>query len=358
MASLDEESAHKNAVVIQSSYRGYKVRQNFQSSQNEVPNVMEESTVASEAEESVEVGGSADTALNERATVIQTHYRGYKVRREQAAKVSDVDNNNSKDDNGDSDGMMESDLNKRAVVIQSAYRSYVTRRGLKEGAEGTGGDRGVGEGLEVVEEETREEVEAAAAVVSSEGDEGEDGGEQVLQEKAVIIQRTYRGYSVRRGLKQKQEEKRERQELDSRATVIQSAYRGYVDRRSYTQRREQLTQVEGQLEHQEGEGEYYDVDGKDTYATYVQTGIRGHVVRREHEQVVESYQESAVVIQSTYRGYRVRRQLQESSHATHIHASVRAHQTRQKLLFSFQLLFSELQSFKFFKRSARLNFEY
>ena len=168
---------------------------------------------------------------------------------------------------------------------------------------------------------------------------------------AARIQAGYRGYNTRRELKAR----------DEAATTIQAGYRGYIIRKGMKERQNGKSDLE-RIEEEDASDVNQPKDGKDlakseeeeAAAIKIQSAFRGHrtreAVRNEKEDKVSGEErkdsasaqdaggaatnelqpdEAATKIQSSYRGYYTRKQLDEKQEAaTKIQAYYRGYRVR------------------------------
>ena len=270
--------AHQHAINIQSSWRGYNTRQEYQHLNQKAPKQAKVSPTPPEKE----VSNSKGHDYNHHATVIQSSYRGYRVRKK------NKEAGNRKDDTTKSSHDIIQNQDEAATVIQAGYRGYKSRRDFQNKQKGT---------------------------TQQQDHNGPAGDEKMRNDKATVIQSSYRGYKARKELKIKKNTdiddtiyiqgavagrdsrnnyEDEKRQHDS-ATVIQANYRGYRSRK----------QLKNGKQPQQTESD------SEQYADRIQGAVKGKKVRIDHGHDGKKENDSAVVIQSNYRGYRTRKQMKE-----------------------------------------------
>ena len=330
MEDQDKEEIERHAVTIQSSFRGYKVRKTSKEVGKESSNLEEDghSSIADQDEnDHVEEKSPEDNSeLTEKIIIIQRSYRGYKVRKARKEEQG------GQETSGEPAGKVtpptfsdphekENFSNHHAVVIQSAYRGYVVRKDYKPGK-----NDDVIVQNETDEAENREkELDQQAVIIQSSyrgykarkkyqeekeklQSENESADKTVdLNENAVIIQSAYRGYNARKTYNAKKREAEAQRETETNATLIQSAYRGYKSRKEYS------TRVANQ------KADSYEED-------------EGHTVRIvEYPEEVDVREERIIIIQSAYRGYKIRKTIQLEESAETVQGYARGYQARKRL---------------------------
>ncbi|XP_033915005.3 myosin-IIIa-like isoform X1 [Acipenser ruthenus] len=282
-----QEKREQSAVVLQSAYRGHKVRKDHNNDRNKVKT---ESFIIQ----------------------LQAVCRGYLARKQYKEVVNEK--------------------NKAATKIQARYRGHKDRKSLKRKREAIMKEKEA--------EETKSVQEQSSVEKAQEGEDGsingdtESGGQQQDDKDdtkaAIVLQSNYRGYRERKRMKERRQnadvvctdlpppvameeaEQNETQEPESNtvdkegeearaATVIQSNFRGHRERRKL-----------------EEEGKIPVGAKKTTNVEQKQQTPRGSVKSnaesmQQQAEKTEGDEEAkaAVVIQSNFRGHKERRRLQQ-----------------------------------------------
>ncbi|KAK1172053.1 myosin-IIIa-like [Acipenser oxyrinchus oxyrinchus] len=343
-----QEKRAQSVVVLQSAYRGHKVRKDHTNNRNKVK--------------------------TERFIIqLQAVCRGYLARKQYKEVVNEK--------------------NKAATKIQACYRGHKDRKSLKRKREAIMKEKEA--------EETKSIQEQPSVEKAQEGEDGsingdtESGGQQQDDEDdtkaAIVLQSNYRGYRQRKRMKERRQnadvvctdlpppvameeaEQNETQELESNtvdtegeearaATVIQSNFRGHQERRRLEEegkipvRAKKATNVEqkqqtprgsvkSNAESMQQQAKKTEGDEEAKAAVVIQSNFRGHKERRRLQQegkipnkrkeevkgesveeaptVTEEFPEppsdeagadeekAATVIQSNFRGHRDRKRLKE-----------------------------------------------
>ncbi|XP_066574205.1 myosin-IIIa [Amia ocellicauda] len=274
------EKREQSAVVLQSAYRGYKVRKEHVGERNTAKNV---------------------TFI----TQLQAVCRGYLARKKYKEIVDEK--------------------NKAAVKIQARYRGHKERRSFKRKKEAMMKDKQSAD-TNSVQEQSGEEA-APQETPSENGDQQQQGDETKQEHAAVVLQSNYRGYRERKRLKEEQEFKPDdfadlpppvdeddiqlelvsseeespanTDEQAKAATVIQSNFRGHRERKKLEE--------EGKIPPR----------GKKAKATEEETQPDKESVKSEEEKTEvtpgneKDEAKAAVVIQSNFRGHKERKRLQQ-----------------------------------------------
>ena len=354
MDDLDQSELDKHAVTIQSSFRGYRVRkkrkeqQDFTSLDEEQDEPAASSILGeSDADENTLEDGSPE--MNEKVIIIQSRYRGYKVRKarkeqkeekeeKETEKENEEENNEPNDDLEQPSSNVpkvfdpheeENFFNHHAVVIQSAYRGYVVRKDyltrkndpgedIADGPTGTN-ELDLNEKAIIIQSSYRgykarkkyQETKENRQKGSDFDDKGPDPEEEKigLNKNAVIIQSAYRGYTARKEYDEQKQAKAEK-DLSANATVIQSAYRGYQSRKNHATRK----------------------------ANQKRESIEGHSVRIvEFPEDHDEQEAKIIIIQSAYRGYKIRKNMELEKSAESVQGYTRGYNSRKKLVETFYL---------------------
>ena len=316
----DEKMRNENATVIQSNYRRYKARKDLKSrkentDEDDATNI-QSALKGRESRKRYEL----EKQQNQSATVIQANYRGYKTRKELEGKrkkpqkeVSEVDFDEDAEKiqgvvrgrKTRNDHMRAKKENESAVVIQSNYRGYRTRKQMKESKSNLNDDatrlQGAlrGRNAREAHAKAKEEDEDASqiqAVVRGRAIRLEHAKQKEENESATLIQANYRGYQARKNLKGRLDD-------EEAATSIQGALRGREARKEYEAVKLENTGIAANV--------HSDDDNDD--ATIIQGALQGRNARNEFDKTKER-EENAAVIQAGYRGYKARKELQNSSH--------------------------------------------
>eukprot|EP00062_Callorhinchus_milii_P015760 gi/632966460/ref/XP_007899427.1/ PREDICTED: myosin-IIIa [Callorhinchus milii] len=330
---LDEQN--NAAVKIQSHFRGYKDRKSFQKKKEQrskihaaeaSPNEEQSKTdviTEEEVKENEKAVGSGEEHSQEEddegtkaAIVIQSNFRGYKERKQLKEKRMCQESAKAKPPmetsapNGSTTATPEKDEVKAATVLQSNYRGHRERKRLED------------EGR--IPPRTKKEQQQDKPKQQEEGE---------IQEQNQCS---------------KQEPTQETTDEDAKAAiVIQSNYRGHMERKRLQQERKVPAKINAKAEPREERiqeplqlEEAETSEGQDEYraATVIQSNFRGHQERKrlkeegklgKKKEVTEPIvtttetptpeeldncneeEEAAVKIQSNFRGYKERKQIQQ-----------------------------------------------
>ncbi|XP_041102994.1 myosin-IIIa-like [Polyodon spathula] len=283
-----QEKREQSAVVLQSAYRGHKVRKDHSNDRNKV-----------------KTGGFI--------TQLQAVCRGYLARKHYKEVVNEK--------------------NKAAAIIQARYRGHKDRKSFRRKREAIMKEK--------EEEEAKSFQEQPSVEKVQEGEDGsvngdtESGGQQQGDKDdtkaAIVLQSNYRGYRERKRMKERRQnadvactdlpppvameevEQNETQEAENNtvdtegeeearaATVIQSNFRGHRERRML-----------------EEEGKIPVRAKKTTDVEQKQQTPRGSVKSESMQQQAKETEgdegeeaKAAIVIQSNFRGHKERRRLQQ-----------------------------------------------
>uniref|UniRef100_A0A8C2EWD7 non-specific serine/threonine protein kinase n=1 Tax=Cyprinus carpio TaxID=7962 RepID=A0A8C2EWD7_CYPCA len=229
------EKREQSAVVLQSAYRGHKVRKRVADDKSKA-----KSEALITQFQAVCIGYLARQKYkelldekNKAAAKIQAHYRGHKERKsfkrkkeamqqEKAEKTEEVTEAPSEsegpvtEEHPQEGGEVVTDEadEKAAVVLQSNYRGYRERKNYKERRERnktlTGDELAVssstpegvtpGEDLDAVQEEVQENMEEEGKEAEEEAASGGDENNEQETKAATVIQSNFRGHKERKRL--------------------------------------------------------------------------------------------------------------------------------------------------------------
>ncbi|XP_030624792.1 myosin-IIIa [Chanos chanos] len=229
------EKREQSAVVLQSAYRGHKVRRRVADDKSKA---------------------KLDTFI----TQFQAVCRAYLARKKYKALVDEK--------------------NKAAAKIQAHYRGHKERKSFKKKKEAMQKEKSQAEKQEVRKEEIPSEV--ASPVTEEQAKGGEDIGEEDETKAAVVLQSNYRGYKERKKFKER------RKTLTGDELAATSSHPGDKDHTEHPAAGPViLEEEEEELEEEkkmEDEGKPFDegVDGEEEAkaATVLQSNFRGHKERK------------------------------------------------------------------------------
>ncbi|NWT36575.1 MYO3A protein, partial [Chroicocephalus maculipennis] len=318
-----KEQREKSAIKIQSVARGYLLRKKRK---------------------------ELTEARNKAAITIQSHYRGYKERKifkrrreslrkkqtENAASISEKEKDEGLQDNGESPSEVKSALPKTeeeaAVVVQSHYRGYRVRKNIKE------------QHKKIAEEELSAVEFLEAQLQPAQNDSLEEAANEETQDEAdAVTDSEWSGYSHTGNVQEQQKTSTE----GEGASVKQNPAVEHVGEGEEQASLEELSRkpsvkitAEPAPQQEQGNQDTLSADGQNKESAVVQprtdrdaernhlkheavmpTGCKG-IVRKEslrgsrkqveaEKQCSEDKEKAAVVIQSSYRGYRRRGQLRK-----------------------------------------------
>ncbi|NXV27618.1 MYO3A protein, partial [Rissa tridactyla] len=318
-----KEQREKSAIKIQSVARGYLLRKKRK---------------------------ELTEARNKAAITIQSHYRGYKERKifkrrreslrkkqtENAASISKKEKDEGLQDNGESPSEVKSALPKTeeaaAVVVQSHYRGYRVRKNIKE------------QHKKIAEEELSAVEFLEAQLQPAQNDSLEEAANEETQDEAdAVTDSEWSGYSHTGNVQEQQKTSTE----GEGASVKQNPAVEHVGEGEEQASLEELSRkpsvkitAEPAPQQEQGNQDTLSADGQNKESAVVQprtdrdaernhlkheavmpTGCKG-IVRKEslrgsrkqveaEKQCSEDKEKAAVVIQSSYRGYRRRGQLRK-----------------------------------------------
>ncbi|XP_039609847.1 myosin-IIIa isoform X1 [Polypterus senegalus] len=319
-----QEKRQQSAVVLQSAYRGYKVRKDHPQEKNKIK--MEKFITQLQAVcrgylYRKQYGEMVDEK-NKAAVKIQACYRGHKDRRsyrrkketmlkEEESRKAKTDEVSSCDTNIIENGVYETHVNededaKAAVVIQSNYRGYRERKRFKERHQNYNISL---EDATSVTEEASERI----ADVAEDNDQTDNSEEEV--KAATVIQSNFRGHRERKKLEEEGKIPCRSKKLSQKSTLENSVNSG-----------SEASEINGQVE------------DETKAAVVIQSNYRGHKERKrlqeegkipnkKYKEPIErdsdeqttkedsptelDEDKAATVIQSNYRGQQERKRLKE-----------------------------------------------
>nr|XP_014350789.1 PREDICTED: myosin-IIIa [Latimeria chalumnae] len=296
-----QEKRQESAVVIQSAYRGYKVRKE---NTHEKPN---------------------SKKLEEFIIKFQAVLRGYLARKHYNEK------------------------NQAAVKIQAHYKGYRERKSYKRKREAMTKNKGTTETEPVVKQHSTEELkneEPKETDKPSNPDKSSD--QQDKESAAVVIQSNYRGYKERKRLEQKHQHNAKQEESpmgnevsenettlnettaqesspkddrqEKAATVIQSNLRGYQERKHLEKegkipprKKKRLTEEKRKEQQNHVEDEQTAEQQKKRVSAKVRAAPADEYKADQKTKDKGEEEKAATVIQSNYRGYKERKHLKEKN---------------------------------------------
>uniref|UniRef100_A0A8C1K6K0 non-specific serine/threonine protein kinase n=1 Tax=Cyprinus carpio TaxID=7962 RepID=A0A8C1K6K0_CYPCA len=228
------DKREQSAVVLQSAYRGHKVRKRVADDKSKAAVITQFQAVCRGYLARQKYKELLDEK-NKAAAKIQAHYRGHKERKsfkrkkeamqkENAEKTEEVAEAQSEADGpvseeppkeGDEAVMDDAD-EKAAVVLQSNYRGYRERKKYKERRERnktlTGDELAISsstpeevtseENLEAIQEEVQENLEKEGNEAEEEAESGGDENNEQETKAATVIQSNFRGHKERKRLQE------------------------------------------------------------------------------------------------------------------------------------------------------------
>uniref|UniRef100_A0A672NH23 non-specific serine/threonine protein kinase n=1 Tax=Sinocyclocheilus grahami TaxID=75366 RepID=A0A672NH23_SINGR len=231
------EMREQSAVVLQSAYRGHKVRKRVADDKSKAKSeaVITQFQAVCRGYLARQKYKELLDEKNKAAAKIQAHYRGHKERKsfkrkkeamqkEKAEKTEEVTEVPSESEGpvteeppqeGGEVVMDEAD-EKAAVVLQSNYRGYRERKNYKEHRERnktlTGDELGVssstpeevtpGEDVDAIQEEVQENMEEEGKEAEEEAASGGDENNEQEAKAATVIQSNFRGHKERKRLQE------------------------------------------------------------------------------------------------------------------------------------------------------------
>ncbi|NWX72735.1 MYO3A protein, partial [Alca torda] len=317
-----KEQREKSAIKIQSVARGYLLRKKRR---------------------------ELTEARNKAAITIQSHYRGYKERKifkrrreslrkkqtENAASISEKEKDEGLQDNGESPSEVKNALPKTeeeaAVVVQSHYRGYRVRKNIKE------------QHKKIAEEELSAVEFLEAQLQPAQNDSLEEAANEETQDEAhAVTDSECSGYSPTGNVQEQQKTSTEGEGASVKQNpAVEHAGEGeeQASLEELSRKSVKITAEPGPQQEQ-GNQDTLSADGQNQESAVVQprtvrevernhlkheavmpTGCKG-IVRKEslrgsrkqvdtEEQGSEDKEKAALVIQSSYRGYRRRGQLRK-----------------------------------------------
>ncbi|XP_074429523.1 myosin-IIIa [Larus michahellis] len=347
-----KEQREKSAIKIQSAYRGFVARKEYANAKHNKK--VEENITRLQA---IARGyllrkkrKELNEARNKAAITIQSHYRGYKERKifkrrreslrkkqtENAASISEKEKDEGLQDNGESPSEVKSALPKTeeeaAVVVQSHYRGYRVRKNIKE------------QHKKIAEEELSAVEFLEAQLQPAQNDSLEEAANEETQDEAdAVTDSEWSGYSHTGNVQEQQKTSTE----GEGASVKQNPAVEHVGEGEEQASLEELSRkpsvkitAEPAPQQEQGNQDTLSADGQNKESAVVQprtdrdaernhlkheavmpTGCKG-IGRKEslrgsrkqveaEKQCSEDKEKAAVVIQSSYRGYRRRGQLRK-----------------------------------------------
>ncbi|XP_078056381.1 myosin-IIIa [Mustelus asterias] len=288
-----QEKRQQSAVAIQSAYRGHKVRKDMVIEKQK----LEQTIIKLQA---VARGYLCRKEYNEMleekrdATIkIQAHYRGYMDRKNLNIKLEyDINNPYERQTNSSDKEVQEAGKCSRKVS-----RNSVTDKHHEDAAR----------------------KPSSHATTASDVNDEED-------KAAKVIQSNYRGYRERKGPagkneQQKQEEGKGNEEDDTKAAiVIQSNYRGHRERKKLQENKAPVQTKEIGASRKGQQKGVAAREGADAKTATIQGNSRGSKERNEQPKEEKSTtadskedeELAAVKLQSNYRGFKERKQIQDT----------------------------------------------
>ncbi|MFT7809582.1 myosin-IIIa [Arapaima gigas] len=342
------EKREHSAVVLQSAYRGYKVRKEVTDDKNKAK--MEAYVVSLQAVCRGYLARKKCKELidekNKAAVKIQAHYRGHRqrksfqkkkeaVQKEKQEKLEMQEEAPTENESSLSEETIQppqrsdsdKDETKAAVVLQSNYRGYRERKKLKEQQQSKAGQEIVEDAQAVLDTEDlqpEEEANTEEDTTQEEGCEDAGAGAGLEQETkaATVIQSNFRGHRERKKLEEEgkiphrakgtknpeqggqsaaapaqppaEEAKTKTEEEEAKAAVvIQSNFRGHKERKRL--------QEEGKIPRKT---EAVKNEPSEAQNLVPESDLNG-------EEDGKGEEKAAVVLQSNFRGYRERKRLKE-----------------------------------------------
>ncbi|KAM6101723.1 myosin-IIIa isoform 3-T5 [Theristicus caerulescens] len=347
-----KEQREQSAIKIQSAYRGFVARKEYTKAKRNkkvedyitrLQAIARGYLLRKKRKELIET-------RNKAAITIQSHYRGYKEKKifkrrreslrkkqtENAASISEKERDKELQDNEESPAGVESALPKTeeeaAVVVQSHYRGYRVRKKIKE------------EHKKIAEEELSAVEFLEAQLQPAQNDTLEEAANEETQDEAdAVTDSECSGYSDTGNVQEQQKTSTE----GEGASVKQNLAVEHVGEGEEQASLEELSikssvkiTAEPSLQQEQDNQDTCGADGKDQASAVVQprtdrdveknhlkheavmpTGCKG-IIRKEslrgswkqvetEKQGSEDKEKAAVVIQSSYRGYRRRGQLRK-----------------------------------------------
>ncbi|XP_063180693.1 myosin-IIIa [Chroicocephalus ridibundus] len=347
-----KEQREKSAIKIQSAYRGFVARKEYANAKHnkKVEEYITRLQAIARGYLLRKKRKELTEARNKAAITIQSHYRGYKERKifkrrreslrkkqtENAASVSEKEKDEGLQDNGESPSEVKSALPKTeeeaAVVVQSHYRGYRVRKNIKE------------QHKKIAEEELSAVEFLEAQLQPAQNDSLEEAANEETQDEAdAVTDSEWSGYSHTGNVQEQQKTSTE----GEGASVKQNPAVEHVGEGEEQASLEELSRkpsvkitAEPAPQQEQGNQDTLSADGQNKESAVVQprtdrdaernhlkheavmpTGCKG-IVRKEslrgsrkqveaEKQCSEDKEKAAVVIQSSYRGYRRRGQLRK-----------------------------------------------
>ncbi|XP_040551821.1 myosin-IIIa isoform X3 [Gallus gallus] len=347
-----KEQREQSAIKIQSAYRGFVARKEYQNAKHNqkiekyiirLQAIARGYLLRKKRKELTE-------ARNKAATTIQSHYRGYKERKsfkrrreslrkketENAASSSEKEKEKELQENEECTAGVKSDLPKTeeeaAIIVQSNYRGYRARKKIKEERKKIAEEElSVVEYLEAqlqpaedvtLEEAANEDTQGEGDAVNDNEHTGKSDIGNIREQKVISTKEERASVKLRPAVEHsdKGEEQASLKESSSKASVKITAEPG--------PQQEQANQDTLSADGQNQESAVVQPEtNKDVERNHLKReemiprGCKG-IVRKEslrgsrkqaeaEKQSLEDKEKAAVVIQSSYRGYRRRGQLRK-----------------------------------------------
>ncbi|XP_071751510.2 myosin-IIIa [Centroberyx gerrardi] len=312
------EQREQSALVLQSAYRGHKVRKRVADDKTKVK--FETFIIQFQAVCRGYLAKKKYKELvdekNKAATKIQARYRGHKERksfkRKREAKQKEKEDNTSKEqeeerpetenstpegnasgpDNGVKSVEEDEDETKAAVVLQSNYRGYKERKKFKERKKTVAGGEMESPSTTVVEQDEDEMVDEEAPAEDGQEDGKKDGPEEAAGDEAVdfeeeskaatVLQSNFRGHKERKRLEEEGKIPARKQKAKS-PTSEEEAPKVETPAEEETKEEEELQDLEEDADASTSEVKSEDVEEAKA-AVVLQSNFRGHKERKRLEE--------------------------------------------------------------------------
>ncbi|XP_036437759.1 myosin-IIIa [Colossoma macropomum] len=291
------EKREQSAVVLQSAYRGHKVRRQVadDKSKAKLENLIIKLQAVCRGYLARKTHKELVDEKNKAAAKIQAHYRGHRERKSfekkkeamqkekaQKQEVSPKEDRPPSESNQEGEGAEPDDADeKAAVVLQSNYRGYRERKKFKE------------------QRERNKTLSGDELAVPS--SPGEDSGSETEEQLDVVAEEE----EAEEANKKAGEEDVDTEQEAKAATVIQSNFRGHKERKRL--------QEEGKLPARGTKAKNTQAEEKESVAEsspgQEETGDDKNTAQPTGGEEEEA--KAAVVIQSNFRGHKERKRLQE-----------------------------------------------
>uniref|UniRef100_A0A8C4RZM5 non-specific serine/threonine protein kinase n=1 Tax=Erpetoichthys calabaricus TaxID=27687 RepID=A0A8C4RZM5_ERPCA len=394
-----QEKRQQSAVVLQSAYRGYKVRKDHPQEKNKIK--MEKFITQLQAVCRGYLSRQQYREIvdekNKAAVKIQACYRGHKDRRsyrrkketmlkEEESRKAKTDEMSSCDTNTIENGVCETHVNededtKAAVVIQSNYRGYRERKRFKERQQNHNFS------LEDATSVTEEASERIADFVED-NDQTDNSEEEV--KAATVIQSNFRGHRERkkleeegkipcRGKKSSQKSTLENsvksgseaseingqvEDETKAAVVIQSNYRGHKERKRLQEEgkipnKKNKEPIERDSDEQTTEEDSPTELDEDKAATVIQSNYRGQQERKrlkEQKEMGQRQGTASVAQPSASEDEGPQQYHEEEQAAVKIQSNYRGYKDRKHLKEGAEREGQEINVFLFFNIMSKIGF--